>query len=112
MANSFDGPNLCGRCGRPCSCGKNGSVNRIYRLRSFKYRVMACGPVRKTIDHLRHNNMTYISHFKFAFLHGLRCLKASGLLLVHSIFPCWFRSAGGRLVRRMSKDFSEHEEKR
>ena len=58
--------------------------------------------------HLQKNGMTYISHFRFAAGHGLRCLRAAGCLVIHAIFPCWFRRAGSRLVHRMEQDFSEH----
>lgn len=60
-------------------------------------------------DHLKHNNMTYVEHFRFAFFHGLVCLKAGFLLCVHSILPCFFQKAGSRLVHRLEKVFIERE---
>ena len=59
-------------------------------------------------EHLLKNNMTYREHFVFAGVHALRCLRAAAYLMIHAVFPCWFRRAGSRLVERMSKDFVEH----
>lgn len=59
-------------------------------------------------EHLLKNNQTYRQHFAFAAGHGLRCFRAAALLLIHAVFPCWFRRAGSRLVERMSRDFVEH----
>jgi hypothetical protein len=60
------------------------------------------------IEHLTKNNMTYCKHFVFAVGHGLCCIKAGVYLCIHGFFPCWYRGAGGKLVRRLNRDFTEH----
>jgi len=52
--------------------------------------------------------MTYVEHLKFAFFHGLRCLKAGVLLIIHSIIPALFPKTGSKLVNKLNKDFTEH----
>jgi len=69
---------------------------------------MALGLIRRAKKHLRKNKMTYSGHFIFAFTHGVRCVLAAVLLIIHAVFPFWFRGAGGRLVRRLEQDFVEH----
>jgi hypothetical protein len=64
--------------------------------------------IKKAKKHLADNSMSYGEHFAFAFRHGLRCLKAGGMLITHSVMPCFFRRAGSRLVHELSKDFTEH----
>lgn len=59
-------------------------------------------------NHLLQNNMTYGQHFAFAAKHGLRCLVAGSYLLIHAILPCWYRSAGSKLVAELSRDFTIH----
>ena len=65
--------------------------------------------IDKCEDHLKKNNMTYVEHFKFASFYGCLCIKASFLLLVHSILPCFFQHAGSRLVHKLEKVFTERE---
>lgn len=67
------------------------------------------GLVKKSKDHLNHNNMTYSQHFNFAFGNGLVCIKAGLFLCIHSIFPCFFQKTGSRLVHRLEKIFVERE---
>ncbi len=64
--------------------------------------------IQKAKRHLRKNGMSYRGHFLFAAKHGVRCILAGILLIVHSIFPCIFRRVGSRLVNRLAKDFKEH----
>lgn len=52
--------------------------------------------------------MTYCEHMKFAFFHGLSCLKAGLFLVLHSIVPAFFPMAGSKLVNRLNKSFTEH----
>ena len=60
------------------------------------------------VEHLTNNSMTYIGHFKFATGHGVRCIKAGILLLVHGFMPCFYRKAGSKLVSRLNKEFADH----
>jgi hypothetical protein len=65
---------------------------------------------RKWVDHLKHNNMTYYQHFKFAVLHGLLCFIAGIYLVIHAIFPCWFQTAGSDLVGLMANVFKKRKQ--
>lgn len=59
-------------------------------------------------EHLANNSMTYKSHFMFAASHGVRCIKAGVLLIIHALLPCYWRRTGSMLVHELSKDFFEH----
>ncbi len=58
--------------------------------------------------HLEDNNMTYTQHWRFAVGHGLLCLEAGLLLIVHGFMPCFFQRAGSVLVRILNKSFDQH----
>lgn len=60
---------------------------------------------QKWIQHLKDNNMTYIQHLVFALFYGNLCLLAGFYLIVHSILPCFFPTAGSDLVTKLSKQF-------
>lgn len=66
--------------------------------------------IKKSIKHLKENNMGYWEHLKFAFSHGIRCIKAGVLLILHSIIPALFPKTGSKLVNKLNKDFTEHNE--
>ena len=66
--------------------------------------------IKKSIDHLKNNNMNYWQHFVFAFDHGLQCIKAGILLICHSIIPAIFSKAGSQLINKLNKSFLEHNE--
>ena len=50
--------------------------------------------------------MTYVGHLVFALFYGILCLLAGFYLIVHSILPCFFQSAGSNLVKKLNKRFS------
>jgi len=60
---------------------------------------------KKWIDHLKENEMTYIQHLIFALFYGCACLLAGLYLIIHSIIPCFFPTAGSDLVIKLSKRF-------
>lgn len=60
---------------------------------------------QKWIGHLKENNMYYIEHLIFALYYGILCLLAGFYLIVHSILPCFFQTAGSSLVNKLSKKF-------
>lgn len=62
---------------------------------------------KKWTNHLQKNNMTYREHCKFAISHGLICLEAGLLLIVHGFLPCLFEKAGTLLVRKLNKSFDQ-----
>jgi hypothetical protein len=63
-------------------------------------------------EHLQENNMTYIEHLIFALFYGLYCLLAGFYLIVHSVFPCFFPTAGSDIVNKLSKRFGKNETKK
>lgn len=65
--------------------------------------------VKKSLNHLHKNQMSYCEHFLFAFGYGWQCIKAGLYLIVHSIFPCFFERAGTILVHKLEKVFLERE---
>jgi len=66
--------------------------------------------IKKSVDHLNDNNMGYWEHLRFASTHGVRCIKAGVLLILHSIIPALFPKTGSILVNKLNKDFTEHNE--
>lgn len=64
--------------------------------------------IEKSLRHLKDNNMGYCKHFKFASCHGLRCIKAGLLLIMHAVIPALFPKTGSVLVNKLNKDFTEH----
>jgi hypothetical protein len=63
---------------------------------------------KKSIKHLEENNMSYIEHFVFAFSHGIICVKAGLLLIIHSIIPGLVPATGSKLVTKLSESFTVH----
>jgi hypothetical protein len=63
--------------------------------------------IKKSIEHLRENNMTYIEHMIFALFHGLLCILAGMYLIIHSLLPSLFTTAGSNLVIKLSKYFDK-----
>ena len=64
--------------------------------------------IKKSVEHLDQNNMGYWEHLRFAASHGIRCIKAGILLIVHSIMPALFPKTGSILVNKLNRDFTEH----
>ena len=64
---------------------------------------------KKWINHLRENNMTYVEHMIFALFYGILCLLAGLYLIVHSVLPCFFPTAGSDIVTKLSKRFNRNE---
>jgi hypothetical protein len=62
---------------------------------------------KKWISHLKKNDMNYIEHLIFALFYGLCCLLAGLYLIIHSILPCFFPTAGSDLVTKLSKRFKK-----
>ena len=62
---------------------------------------------KKWIDHLQQNNMTYIDHMIFALFYGACCLLAGLYLIIYSVLPCLFPTAGSDLVTKLNKRFKK-----
>ena len=66
--------------------------------------------IKKSVEHLKENKMTYWQHLYFASKHGLLCIKAGLLLICHSIIPSMFPKTGSQLVNKLNKSFIDHNE--
>lgn len=66
--------------------------------------------INNSIYHLKENNMSYFAHFIFAFGHGIGCIFAGFLLILHSIIPALYPQAGSSLVNLLNKSFKDHNE--
>lgn len=64
--------------------------------------------IKQSVQHLNENKMTYWQHFLFAYSHGIRCIKAGGLLIIHSIIPGLFPKTGSSLVKKLNQSFTDH----
>lgn len=69
------------------------------------------GLYKKWVNHLKDNHMTYIEHMFFAMFYGFCCMFAGILLIIHSVLPCFFPTAGSNLVRKLNKRFSNENKK-
>lgn len=68
--------------------------------------------IQKAKDHLYQNKMTYCEHLIFAVSHGINCLKAGIMLVVHGLLPCFFDRSGSNLVRHLKLSFDRNEHER
>ena len=66
--------------------------------------------IKKSVEHLKENNMGYWKHLRFASGHGIRCIKAGFLLILHSFIPALFPKTGSVLVNKLNKSFTDHNE--
>mgnify|MGYP003652451713 FL=1 len=60
--------------------------------------------------HLEHNDMTYWEHFRFASGYGIGCIYYGMLLILHSLIPAYFSTAGSTLVNKLNKVFTDQNE--
>jgi hypothetical protein len=63
---------------------------------------------KRWTDHLNENNMGYTQHLIFAMFYGSLCLVAGFYLIIHSILPCFFPTAGSDLVKKLNKRFNRN----
>ena len=66
--------------------------------------------IKKSVEHLQENNMGYWEHLLFASGHGIRCIKAGILLILHSFIPALFPKTGSILVKKLNKSFTDHKD--
>lgn len=64
---------------------------------------------QKYVNHLKENRMTYREHFLFAVSHGVLCLYAGLMLIIHGLFPCFYQHAGSDLVHKLDIVFTRRE---
>ena len=60
--------------------------------------------------HLEQNDMTYWEHFRFASGYGIGCIYHGTLLIIHSIIPSYFSTAGANLANLLNKVFTDQNE--
>ena len=53
------------------------------------------------------DTMIHIMHLIFALFYGCCCLLAGFYLIVHSVLPCFFLTAGSDLVTKLSQRFKK-----
>jgi hypothetical protein len=66
--------------------------------------------LKKWKQHLIENEMTYREHLLFAISHGVLCLEAGMLLIIHGLFPCVFQKAGSALIDKLNQSFNQHKQ--
>lgn len=57
--------------------------------------------------HLKENKMNYFEHMIFAMFYGYLCLLAGLYLILHSLLPCFFQTAGSDLVSKLNEKFKK-----
>jgi len=62
--------------------------------------------------HLYENQMTYCEHLLFALGYGFACIKAGGYLIIHGLFPCFYKKAGSNLIHSLDKAFKRNQDLR
>lgn len=55
--------------------------------------------ITQSKDHLAHVGESYFHHQKFAFLFGLRCMKAGFMAMMHGLCPALFETAASDEVK-------------
>jgi hypothetical protein len=65
---------------------------------------------KKSKIHLQDNSMTYWEHFRFASGYGVLCLCYGIFLILHSLIPAYFSTAGSDLVNKLNKIFTDQNE--
>jgi len=65
---------------------------------------------RKSIWHLKENNMNYLEHLKFASINGYLCIASGFMLIIHSFIPALFPCAGASITNHLNKHFQQHNE--
>ena len=60
--------------------------------------------------HLEQNDMTYWEHFRFASGYGIGCIYYGMLLILHSLIPAYFSTAGATLANELNKVFTDQNE--
>jgi hypothetical protein len=68
--------------------------------------------LKKSIDHLRENNMYYGEHVLFAVPQSIRMIVGGVMLMVHAFIPGLFPRIGSRVTSRLSEVFTIHENNR
>lgn len=65
--------------------------------------------IKKSIEHLRENNMYYGEHVLFAAPQAIRMMVGGILLMIHAFIPGLFPRIGSRVTTKLSEVFTIHE---
>ena len=65
---------------------------------------------KKSKQHLRENDMTYWEHFRLDSGYGIGCIYYGMLLILHSLIPAYFSTAGATLANELNKVFTDQNE--
>lgn len=61
---------------------------------------------KRSVEHLRENNMYWGEHVLFALPHAIRMMVGGVMLLIHAFIPGVFRNIGSRVTTNLAKDFT------
>jgi hypothetical protein len=64
-----------------------------------------CG---KFSDHPKSNNMSYGEHFTFAASFALKFVVGGVALMIHAVFPFWFKDDASQFVERANAVLNKH----
>ena len=67
---------------------------------------------KKSIQHLRDNNMYWGEHVLFAVPQAIRMIVGGIMLMIHAFIPGLFPRIGSRVTSRLSEVFTIHENNR
>jgi len=62
--------------------------------------------IKRSVEHLRENNMYWGEHVLFALPHAIRMVVGGVMLLIHAFIPGLFRNIGTRVTKQLVKDFT------
>jgi hypothetical protein len=61
---------------------------------------------KRSVEHLRENNMYWGEHVLFALPQAIRMVVGGVMLLIHAFIPGLFRNIGTRVTKQLVKDFT------
>lgn len=64
---------------------------------------------KRSVEHLRENNMYWGEHVLFAAPQAIRMVVGGVLLMVHAFIPGLFPKIGSRVTIKLSEAFNIHE---
>lgn len=68
--------------------------------------------IKKSIEHLKENNMYWGEHVLFAVPQSIRMIVGGTLLMIHAFIPGLFPKIGSRVTTKLSEVFTIHEDNR
>ena len=68
--------------------------------------------LKRSIEHLKENNMYYGEHVLFASSEAIRMMVGGVMLMIHAFIPGLFPRIGSRVTTKLSEVFTIHEDYR